>query len=94
VSTNEFNHAAEADLSQSRLRAYEAVHAVVSDDSNYERGLAGARAVADAVLAEAGPEGLTDTVVELALKLAEALERIAADQGLAAADLAEVWFVE
>ena len=33
-------------------------------------------------------------VVELTLKLAEAVERIAAEKGLAAADLVEVWFVE
>ena len=67
---------------------------MVSDDNNFERGVAGARAVADSVLAEAGTAGLTETVVELALKLAEALERIASEQGLAAEDLAEVWFVE
>lgn len=77
-----------------RLRAYEAVHAVVSDDNNYERGVAAARAVAGAVLTEAGTDGLTETVVELTLRLAEALERIAAEQGLAAVDLAEVWFME
>jgi hypothetical protein len=77
-----------------RLRAYEAVRAVVSDDSNFERGVVGARAVADALLAEAGPAGLAETVVELALKLAEALERIASEQGLAAEDLAEAWFVD
>jgi hypothetical protein len=73
--------------------AYEAVAAVVSDDHNFERGLDAARAVADAVLAKAGPDGLTEMVVELSSKLADALERIAAEQGLAAADLAEVWFV-
>jgi len=67
---------------------------VVSDDHNAERGQDAARAVADVVLAEAGPAGLAEMVVELTLKLAEALERIAAEQGLAAADLAEVWFVE
>jgi hypothetical protein len=93
VSPNQFSHA-ESSPSRSRLGAYEAVHAVVSDDSNYEAGVDGARAAAHAVLAEAGTAGLTETVVELALKLAEALERIAAEQGLAAADLAEVWFVE
>ena len=76
------------------LRSYEAVAAIVSDDHNAERGQDAARAVADAVLAEAGPNGLTEMVVELTLKLAEALERIAAEQGLAAADLAEVWFAE
>jgi hypothetical protein len=93
VNAEDFNYA-EALPSQSRLRAYEAVHAVVSDDNNFERGIVGARAVADTVLAEAGTAGLAETVVELALKLAEALERIASDQGLAAEDLAEVWFVE
>ena len=30
--------------------------------------------------------------VALSLKLAEAIERIAADQGLTATDLADVWF--
>ena len=92
MNADEFDQT-EALLSLCRLRAYEAVQAVVSDGSSVEAGLAGARAVADVVLAEAGTAGLAETVVELALKLAEALERIAADQGLAAADLAEVWFV-
>ena len=50
-------------------------------------------AVAHAVLAEAGPDGLTEMVVELSSKLAEALEHIAAERGIAAADLADVWFV-
>lgn len=78
----------------SRRRAYEAVSAVVSDDCNYERGVQAARAVAEAALAEAGPVGLTEMAVELSLKLAAALERIAADGGVTAADLAEVWFVD
>jgi hypothetical protein len=73
---------------------YQAVAAVVSDDHNAERGRDAARAVVEAVLAKAGPDGLTDVAVELSLKLAEALERIAAEQGLAAADLADVWFVD
>jgi hypothetical protein len=93
VSADDFGHA-EALPSRYRLRAYEAVHAVVSDDHNFERGVDRAREVAHTVLAEGGTDGLTEAVVELALKLAEALERIAAEQGLAAADLAEVWFVE
>ena len=88
-----FDHA-DAVPSLCRHRAYEAVQAVVSDDNNFERGVAGARAVADAVVAEAGEAGLAETVVELALKLGEALERIASEQGVAAADLADVWFVE
>jgi len=38
--------------------------------------------------------GLTEMTVELSLKLASALGRIAGDQGLAAIDLADVWFVD
>jgi hypothetical protein len=43
---------------QVRRRAYEAVQAVVSDDHNYERGVEGARAVAEAAHAEFGAVGL------------------------------------
>ena len=80
--------------SLTRLRAYQAVHAIVSDDNNYERGAEVARAVADRVLAETGAAGLTELAVVLSLKLADALERIAVEQRVAAADLAEVWFVD
>ena len=45
------------------------------------------------MLAEYGAAGLTEMVVELTLKLAEAIERVASDEGLLAADLAEVWLV-
>ena len=78
----------------SRLQAYEAVSAVVSDDHNYERGVQAARTVAEAVLAESGPAGLTEMVVELTLKLAEAVEQAAAERGVAAIDLADVLFVD
>lgn len=77
-----------------RARAYAAVRAVLSDDHCHERGVAEAREVAGAVLAESGVTGLAEMTVELSLKLAAALERIAADQRLAAVDLAEVWFVD
>ena len=83
-----------------RKRAYDLVRAVLSDDHNeghghnQEQEVAAARSVAVAVLAEAGIEGLADVAVDLSLRLASALERIAADQGLAAVDLAEVWFVD
>ncbi|MEU7813228.1 hypothetical protein [Pseudonocardia sp. NPDC049154] len=79
---------------QARVWAFEAVLAVLSDDVNAEQGTERARAVAAAVLAEAGEPGLTETVVVLSSMLAEALERIAAERGLVAADLAEIWFVE
>jgi hypothetical protein len=88
---SEFDQIAEF-LTESR--AYQAVAAVVSDDHNFERGLNAARAVAHAELAKAGPDGLTEMVVELSSKLAEALEQIAVEQGIAAADLADVWFVD
>jgi len=70
------------------------VSAVVSDDHNFERGVETARAIAYMVLAEHGRDGLAEVAVELSLKLAEALERIAAEQGLTAADLADVLFVD
>ncbi|WP_433298635.1 hypothetical protein ACQPZQ_21555 [Pseudonocardia sp. CA-142604] len=77
-----------------RARAYESVRAVLSDDHNYAEGVAAARRVAAAVVAEAGAVVLADVVVGLSLELASALERIATDQGMAAVDLADVWFVE
>ena len=80
--------------SQVRRRAYEAVHAVLSDDHNYERGVEEAWAVTKATLAEFGAVGLAAVAVELSLQLASALERIATEQGIAAVDLAEVWFVD
>ena len=67
---------------------------MLSDDHNYERGVQAARAVAHAVLAEAGPVALAEMAVELSLKLGEALELMAGDEGFAAVDLAEVWFVD
>ena len=68
--------------------------AVVSDDHNFERGVETARAIAHMVLAEHGPDGLAEVTVELSLKLAEALERIATEQKLTATDVAEVLFVD
>jgi len=93
VSTSEFDQVQEAS-SWSRLQAYRVMSAVVSDDHNFDRGVATARSIVHAVLSEHGPNGLAEVTVELSLKLAEALERIAAEQGLAAPDLAEILFVE
>ena len=58
------------------------------------RGVAAAQVVAAAVLAESGVAGLAEMTVELSLRLASALERIAGDQGLVAVDLADVWFMD
>ena len=92
MSTGEFDRV-DKFSSLSLLHAYRAVSAVVSDDHNFDRGVETARAVARTVLTEQGPDGLAEVTVELSLKLAEALERIAVEQGVAATDLAEVWFV-
>jgi hypothetical protein len=77
-----------------RRRAYQLVRAALPDDNDQERGISAARSVAAAVLAEAGVDGVAEVAVDLSMRLASALERIAADQGLAAVDLAEVWFVD
>ena len=66
----------------------------MSDDHNSERGVEAAWAVAKAALAEFGAEGLVAITVELSLQLASALEWLAVDQGIAAVDLADVWFVD
>ena len=81
------------DLS-ARARAYDSVRAVLSDNHNHERAVAAAQVVAAAMLAESGVAGLAEMTVELSLKLASALERIAGDQGLVAVDLADVWFMD
>lgn len=77
-----------------RLRAYESVKAVLANDHHVDRGPAAVRVVVATVLAESGVDGLAEVTVELTLRLASAMERRARDQGLAAVDLAEVWFVE
>jgi hypothetical protein len=74
-------------------RVHEAVHAILSDDHNYELGVRAAREVAESALAAGGAAELVEMIVATSLKLAETLERIAAEQGLAAVDLAEVWLV-
>jgi hypothetical protein len=77
---------------RTRRLLHEAMHAILSDDHNYERGLASLRDLVDRVLREGGASALMEFAVALSAELAGALERIATDQGLAAADLAEVWF--
>jgi hypothetical protein len=91
MSTEEWDR---ADAPPGVSAAYRAVQAVLSDDHNYERGVEEARRVCEGVLADAGPSALVETAVELTLKLGEALERIAAEQGLAAVDFAEVWWAD
>ncbi len=78
----------------SHQKALEAMRAVLSDDHNYERGLAALHDLVERITCEEGEAGLCDLSVTLSLGLARAIERIAHDQELAAADLAEVWFAE
>jgi hypothetical protein len=78
----------------SQRKLLEAMRAVLSDDHSYERGLTALRDLVDQVVRDDGAAGLCDFTVGLSLGLAGALERIARDQGLATADLAEVWFAE
>jgi hypothetical protein len=75
-------------------RMLEAMRAVLSDDHSYERGLTVLRDLVDQMARNEGAAGLCDFTVALSLGVAEALERIAHDQDLAAADLAEVWFAD
>jgi hypothetical protein len=84
----------EPDERQTQQRVLEAMHAVLSDDHNYERGLATLNDLVDRIVRENGPTGLRDVAVALSLALATALERIACDQGLPAEDLIDVWFAE
>lgn len=78
----------------SRRKALEAVRALLSDDHNEERGRAALQDLVDRTVRDEGAAGVSELSVTLSLALARALERIAFDQGLAAADLAEVWFAE
>jgi hypothetical protein len=70
------------------------MRAVLSDDHNYELGLFALKDVIDRVAEQQGSEGLAALAFEFALKLADALERVASDESLAAVDLVEVWFAD
>jgi hypothetical protein len=70
------------------------VKAVLRNGHDIACGPAAARGVVTTVLAESGDDGLAEVAIELSLRLASALERCAGDQGLAAVDLAEVWFAD
>ena len=77
-----------------RRRVLDALHAVLSDDHNYELGLATLHDLMDHIARQGGATGLSDLTVALSLELAEALDRIAHDEGLSTADLAEIWFAD
>jgi len=78
-----------------RRRSYEMVRAVLAEeDLSRERRTAVPMELVAAVLAESGVDGLAEVTVQLSLRLAAAFERIAADQGIAAVDFAEVWLLD
>jgi hypothetical protein len=84
----------QARVPATRRKVLEAMRAALSDDHSYERGLAALHDLIDQVVRDEGATGLGDLTVALSLELAEALEEIAQEQGLAAVDLAEVWFAD
>ena len=84
----------EARVPSTRRKVLEAMRAVLSDDHSYERGLAALHDLIDQVVRDEGATGLGELTVALSLELAKALEEIAQEHGLAAADLAEVWFAD
>ena len=67
--------------------------AVVSDDHNADVREAAAREIVSGVGLIGGTDGL-GTSVELALKIAELVERIATEEGLAAVDVTDVLLLE
>ena len=77
-----------------RRRVLDALHAVLSDDHNYELGLATLHDLMDHIARQGGATGLSDLTVALSRELAEARDRIAQDEGLATADLTEIWFAD
>jgi hypothetical protein len=84
----------QARVPATRRKVLEAMRAVLSDDHSYERGLAALHDLIDQVVRDEGATGLGDLTVALSPELAKALEEIAQEQGLAAVDLAEVWFAD
>jgi hypothetical protein len=84
----------QARVPATRRKVLEAMRAVLSDDHSYERGLAALHDLIDQVLRDDGATVLGDLTVAVSLELAKALEEIAQEQGLAAVDLAEVWFAD
>lgn len=94
MSSGELDQAGESSRSLVRRRVSEAVSAVLSDDHCYERGVQAARDIVHRVLAASGPTGLAEMAVELSSQLAEAVERVAAERRVAAADLIDVLFMD
>jgi hypothetical protein len=81
------------DMDDPRCAVHRVVMAVVSDDHNAEVGEAAVRAIVGDVASIGGTDGLEGLAVELGLKVAELVERVATEEGLAAVDIADVLLV-
>jgi hypothetical protein len=79
---------------EARRHAYEGMGAVLSDDHNYELGPVRTEGRHRPGRRAAPQRRSGRAAFEFALKLADALERVACDQGLAAVELVEVWFAD
>lgn len=77
-----------------RRRAYDSVRTALRDGTDPQLRRVRALDLACAVLTESGVDGLAEVAIELSLKLAATFERIGTEQGLAAVDLAELWFAD
>jgi hypothetical protein len=82
------------DMDYPRCLAHEVVMAVVSDDHNAEVGEAAVREIVAGVASVGGADALEGLAVELAMKVAELVERIATEEGLAAVDVADVLLLD
>ena len=82
------------DMDDPRCAVQRMVMAVVSDDHNAEVGETVLRAIVGEVASIGGTDGLEALAVELALKVAELVERIATEEGLAAVDIADVLLLD
>jgi hypothetical protein len=82
------------DMDCPRSIVHRVVLAVVSDDHNAEVGEAALREIVAGVGLFGGARGLEDLAVELASKVAELVERISTEQGVAAVDLADILFLD
>lgn len=65
-----------------------------SDDHNARVGEAAVRDIVAAVASVGGTEGLAELAADLAVRLAELIDRMAAEEGLAVVDIADILFLD
>ncbi len=77
-----------------RQQAAECLRAVLGDDHNHELGVVALQSVINRVAEQQGSAGVGAVTFELTLRLAQVIEHIAAEHGLTALDVADVWFAD